>query len=114
MSLAVDLMSQGMDAELASRLGFADLNSQIASTSIRPSSNNLVAITEVGAASFTFSANTEIGRPMLVSNLTPEACLLRPAAGGTINGAAQVSIAQWNMRIVIRLSQTRWISFVSA
>lgn len=114
MALAVDLVSVGIAPEMARRLGYADLASQVASTSIAPSSNNLVAITEVGAASFTFASGTEIGRPMLVSNLTPEACLLRAPGSGTINGAAQVSIAQWNMRIVFRLDQTRWISFITS
>lgn len=114
MPLAVDLVSVGIAPELARRLGYADLISQVASTSIAPATNNLVAITEVGAASFTFSSNTEMGRPMLVSNLTPENCLLRAPNSGTINGQTQVSIAQWNMRVVIRLDSTRWISFVTA
>lgn len=117
MSTSVDLMTLGMPDGIALRLGLEDLTLQQASTSIRALSNNIVAVTEVGAASFTFNSDTEIGRPMWVANLTPETCLLRPAnylAGGKINGQDQVSITQFNSRVVIRLETNRWVSFLTS
>lgn len=116
MPLAVDLMSAGMAAEPARVLGLSTFNLQPASTQLGPESNNVYLTTEVGAASVTFSPNTPIGKPFWVSNSTAETALLRPHPYqvSKINGQDQVSVAQFQTRIVIRLDTNRWISFLTA
>lgn len=116
MALAKDLCSLGIAPEQARVLGVSDFNIQPASTALRPGSDNIYLTTEVGAASVTFAQNTPIGKPFWVSNSTAETALLRPHPYqvSKINGQDQVSLAQFQTRVVIRLDTNRWISFITA
>lgn len=116
MALAVDLMSVGTPAEQANMLGLSAFTLQNASQSLKATSDNLYMITSPGNTSVTFAADTPIGKVFFVSNSTSDTALLRPHPYqvSQINGQDQVSIPQFQTRIVIRLNTNRWISFITA
>lgn len=114
MPLAVDLMSQGLPMQQANALGLNDLTDYPGSAGA-PYSNNVNTLTEVGSAAYAMRADTPIGLPVYFANPNAETALIRPSNGGTINGnAVQLNLAQNQMRMVIRLDQTRYISFITA
>ena len=114
MSRAVDLMSQGLPMQLANALGLNDLTDWPGSAGA-PYSTNVNTLTEVGSAAYAMRADTPIGVPIYFTNPNAETALIRPSGGGTINGnASQLNLAQNQMRMVIRLDQTRYISFITA
>lgn len=123
MSLAVDLSGLGMPPEQAVRLGFSSLTTiagvgtaQVGAAAIPNFVNNVLATTTGGATAFVLP-DAELNVPYLVANSSATAALVFPPSGGTINAAAanaSVSIAQNLARMFIRLSSTRWISFLTA
>lgn len=114
MSLATDLISQGMPPQLANGLGLNDLTPFPGSAGA-PFSNNVYTLTEVGSAAYAMRSDTPIGLPVYFTNPNAETALIRPTSDGTINGnAVQLSLAQNQSRMVIRLDQTRFISFITS
>lgn len=114
MSLATDLMTQGLPQQPANALGLNDLTDWPGSMGA-PFSNNINTLTEVGSAAYALRADTPIGMPVYFANPNAETALIRPPNGGAINGnASQLSLAQNQMRMVIRLDQTRFISFITS
>ena len=124
MSLAVDLLGVGMPPEQGSRLGYSALTTiagvgtaQVGAAAIPNFTNNVLATTAGGATAFVLPSTAELNMPYLVTNSTATAALVFPPSGGAINAAAadaSVSIAVNLARIFIRLSSTRWISFLAA
>jgi len=123
-ALAVDLMGVGMPAEQANRIGASNLTTiagvgttQAGAAPIRKDATNVLATTAGGQTAFVLSASAELGVEYFVTNSTATAALVFPPSGGAINAAgtdASVSIAQNLARVFIRLSSTRWISFLTA
>lgn len=114
MALATDLMTAGLPQQPANSLGLNDLTPYPGSAGA-PFSNNVYTLTEVGAAAYAMRADTPLGLPVYFTNPNAETALIRPTDGGTINGnAVQLNLAQNQMRMVIRLDQTRFISFITS
>lgn len=114
MSLATDLMTQGLPQQPANSLGLNDLTDYSGSQGA-PYSNNVNTLTEVGAAAFRIRDDTPLMMPIYFANPNPETALIRPVTGGTINGnSVQLNLAQNQMRVVYRLDQTRCISFITS
>lgn len=123
-ALAVDLMGVGLPQEQATRIGLSNLTTiagvgtaQSGAAAINQWTTNVLATTASGQTAFVLPSMAEIGVTYLVTNSTATAALVFPPSGGTINAAsadASVSIAQNLARVFIRLSSTRWISFLTA
>jgi len=123
-SLATDLMGVGMPQEQAIRLGTSALTTiagvgtaQSGGASIPQLTNNVLATTAGGQTALVLPSTAEIGVPYFVTNSTSTAALVFPPSGGSINAASQdasVSVAINLCRMFIRLSATRWISFLTA
>lgn len=123
-SLATDLMGVGMSSEQAIRLGSSALSTiagvgtaQTGGAAIPKDVNNVLATTAGGQTALVLPSTAEIGLPYLVTNSSATAALVFPPSGGSINAAgadASVSIAENLARTFIRLSSTRWISFLAA
>lgn len=121
MSLAADLTGIGMAPEQAVRLGYQNTakagvgTAQVGGTAI--TSNLTTATTASGQTAFVLPARAELMVPYIVVNTTATAALIFPPSGGAINAAsadASVSIAQNLARVFMRVSTTRWISFLAA
>lgn len=123
-SLSTDLMGVGMDSEQALRLGTSALTTiagvgtaQVGGAAIPKLVNNVLATTSGGQTALVLPVTAEIGAPYYVTNSTATAAIVFPPVGGAINAAganASVSIATDLARVFIRLTSTRWISFLTA
>jgi hypothetical protein len=124
MSLAVDLMGVGLPQEQATRLGYSALTTiagvgtaQSGAAAIPNFVNAVLATTAGGQTALRLPSDAELNVPYLVVNSSATAALVFPPSGGAINAAsgdASVSISQNLGRIFIRLTSTRWISFLTA
>ncbi len=126
MSLATDLMGLGMPPEQGARLGYSALTTiagvgtaQVGGAAIPNGVNNVLATATAGQTAFALPSTAELNVPYLFTNgsVAATAALIFPPSGGNINGVganASVSVNQNLARIFIRLSDTRWISFLAA
>lgn len=121
MSLAADLAGVGMVPEQAIRLGYTNTakagvgTAQSGAASF--STNLITATTAVGQTAFVLPSNAELMVPYILVNTSATAALVFPPSGGAINAAGannSVSVAQNLARIFLRVSSTRWISFLAA
>ena len=121
MSLAADLAGLGIPPEQAIRLGYTPATiagvgtAQVGGAAIN--TNLVLATTSSGQTAFVLPSGAELMVPYIVVNTTSTAALIFPPSGGAINAAAadaSVSIAQNLARIFLRVSTTRWISFLAA
>lgn len=122
MSLANDLVGIGMVPEQALRLGFtprtqAGVGTAQGGSPINKDTNMVTATTTAGQTAFTLPSNAELLVPYMLFNSTADAALVFPPTGGFINAAAvnvSVSVAQNITRMFMRLSTTRWASWLAA
>lgn len=121
MSLAPDLVGIGMAPEQAVRLGFSTTTTagvgtaQSGGAAIK--TNFTYATTAGGQTAFVLPSTAELMVPYIVTNTSATTALVFPPSGGSINAAAgdaSVSIAQNLSRSFMRISATRWISFLTA
>lgn len=114
MALQTDLMIAGMPQQEAVALGVDELTNRLGSQG-QFYNTNVSTLTEVGAAAFPLNINTPLNYPVYYTNPNSETALIRPPNGCTINGnSVQLNIAQNQMRMVIRIDQTRFISWITA
>ncbi len=122
MANANDLIGVGMAPEQAALLGWDPATTiagvgtaQVGAAAIK--GDFTLATTAVGQTAFVLPSNAPLGVEIIVVNTSATAALVFPPSGGAINAAgsnASVSIAQNLARVFIRLSTTRWISFLTA
>lgn len=114
MPLHTDLMVAGLPAQGAVALGVDDLTDRLGSQGAIYNSN-INTLSEVGDSAFPLSINTPLSYPVYFSNPNAETAVIRPPGGCTLNGnAVQLSLAQNQSRLVIRIDQTRFISWITA
>jgi len=114
MALSTDLMSVGLPQGQANALGLNDLTDFPGSQGA-PYSNNVNTLTQVGDAAYGLRSDTPLLIALYYSNPNAEPALIRPPGGCTINGnAVQLSLAQNQSRMVIRIDQTRFLSWITA
>lgn len=123
MSLATTLMGLGIPAEPATRIGYSEQVPvdgmgavQVGAAPILKFNTNIACGTGVGDTAFILPADAELMQPYFVLNTTPDAALIYPPVGDTIDeGAvnAPVSVAQDFARVFQRVEDGRWVSFQS-
>jgi hypothetical protein len=130
-SLSQALMSLGLPAEAAKRLGLnggtnngkgptllsGAGTTQATATVIKKESNFVLATIAGGATGLQVPADAEIGQEYWIFNDGGTAGVIYAATPATINGAATatgVALAANAGRIVMRVTSTKWWSFTTA
>ncbi len=123
MSLATTLMTVGLPAETANRIGYADRVpldgngiTQADATEIIATNTNVAVGTSPGATAFRLPADAELFQPYFVLNSTTDTALVYPPIGDTIDAGAlnaAVSIEEDAACIFQRIEEGRWVSFGS-
>ena len=125
MSLATDLMFAGMPVELSARLGSSDVTTiagtgttQATAASIPNFATSVFLTTENNQYCLILPSAAELMVPYVVACIGAVAPGIFPPVGGKINSEAtdaNVTITPaGGARVFLRLSSTRWISFVTA
>lgn len=123
MSLATTLMAVGIPAEQANRLGYEDRvpldgngTTQGTATELLSTQTNVAMGTSSGDTAFKLPADAEFFQEYFLLNTTPDAALIFPPAGDTIDNLAvnlPITIELDQSRILWRIEEGRWVSVMT-
>lgn len=120
MALSTDLVGLGMPPEQAALVGAGAVQAVTAAGSAAGDATALrvdqrvVNLTATGADGVIFPSSAPLNVPYLIMNASGSTGIVYPPTGGTINGAASISVPTAKAAIFTRLSSTVWASVLSA